>query len=98
MMADELTVRIQLLPEERALILRHGYPFERLEKSLQRWTGSRAVKRIGMSDWELEMLIGEFSKSIAKHLLGPDTEAVIALCERLEYAEQTGDGDLELLF
>lgn len=94
---SELTETIQLLPDERALILKHGYPFERLERQLKRWSTNPAIKRISMSRWELSMLIGEFSKSIAKDLLGPDTEAVIELTGRLEYAEQTGDGDLDVL-
>ena len=94
---SDLTEKIQLLPEERALILQHGYPFERLAKALARWSQSPAVKRISMSRWELEMLIGELSRSFNHGESGADEEAVLALCDRLEYAEQTGDGDLYLL-
>ena len=56
---SELTEKIQLLPEERSLILKHGYLFERLEHQLRRWSTSPAIKRISLSEWELSMLIGE---------------------------------------
>ena len=94
---SDLTEKMQLLPEERALILKHGHPFERLEKALRRWAQSPEVKRISMSRRELEMLIGELSRSFNHGELGADEEAVLALCDRLEDAEQTGDGDLDPL-
>ena len=37
---SDLTEKIQLLPEERELILKHGYPFERLERQ-----GNRTLSR-----------------------------------------------------
>ena len=94
---NDLSHKLQLLPEERTLILKHGYPFERLENSLRRWAKSGAVKRISVSEWELSMLIGELSRSFNHGEAGADEDALIALCDRLEYAEQTGDGDLEML-
>jgi hypothetical protein len=57
-----------------------------LEKALQRWSKGAAIKTIAMSRWELEMLIGKFSKFIAKGLAGPDAAATIELCDRLEHA------------
>ncbi len=94
---SDLTEKIQLLPEERELILKHGHPFERLEKALGRWSTSAAIKTIAMSRWELEMLIGELSRSFNHGEAGGDEDAVLDLCDRLEYAEQTGDGDLDIL-
>ena len=90
-------MKVQLLPEERALILKYGYPFDRLAKALRRWSGSDAIKRISMSDYELEMLIGELSRSINHGEAGSDEDALIELCGRLEYAERYGDGDLDIL-
>ena len=45
-----------------------------------------------MSISELEMLIGELCRSINHEEIGSDEEAVLDLCDRLEYAEKTGDG------
>ena len=50
-----------------------------------------------MSRYELEMLIGELSRTINHGAAGPDEDAVIDLCDRLEYAEQYGDGELDIL-
>jgi hypothetical protein len=89
-----LTERIQLTPEERELILRHGYPFDRLAGALRRHSSIEAIKTISMSAFELDMLIGELSRSLNHGECGQDEDAVIALCERLEYAQHSGDGDL----
>lgn len=93
---SDLTERIQLMPEERELILKYGYPFDRLTKSLRRHASSEAIKTILMSAYELEMLIGELSRSINHS--GRDEDAVIDLCDRLEYAEKYGDGELDILY
>ena len=95
--ARSLTERIQLTPEERELILRHGYPFDRLARALRRHSSSEAIKTISMSEFELDMLIGELSRSFNHGQCGRDEDAILALCDRLEYAQQTGDGDLDIL-
>lgn len=87
---SDLTERIQLTPEERELLLKHGYPFDRLAKSLRRHASSPAITTILMSAYELEMLIGELSRSINHGERGQDEDAVIDLCNRLEYAERWG--------
>lgn len=97
MAARSLTERIQLTPEERELILRYGYPFDRLARALRRHSSSEAIRTISMSSFELDMLIGELSRSFNHGECGHDEEAVIDLCERLEYAQQSGDGDLDIL-
>ena len=97
MAARSLTERIQLTPEERELILRYGYPFDRLARVLRRHSSREAIRTISMSSFELDMLIGELSRSFNHGECGQDEEAVIDLCERLEYAQQSGDGDLDIL-
>lgn len=91
------STKVQLLREERDLILKYGYPFERLAKALRRWSSSHAIKRISMSDYELSTLIGELSRSINNRQAGREEDALIELCDRLEYAERTGDGELDIL-
>ena len=51
-----------------------------------------------MSRYELEMLIGEFVRSFNHDETGADEDAVLELCDRLEYAERTGDGDLDIMW
>ena len=94
---SKLTERIQLTHYDRDLILNHGYPSMRLRKSLQRWPEHQVVRRISMSESELSMLIGELSRSVNHDEVGKDFNEVVDLCERLEYVEQTGDGDLDIL-
>ncbi|MFC1758989.1 hypothetical protein ACFL2H_09510 [Planctomycetota bacterium] len=94
---SKLTERIQLTNYDRDLILKYGYPFERLKKALQRWPDQQAVRRISMSEHELSQLIGELCRSINHNQLGKDFDEVADLCDRLEYAERTGDGDLDML-
>jgi hypothetical protein len=89
---SDLTESIQLSCIDRDLILKYGYPFERLERGLKRWPGQQPVRTIRMNKYELEMLIGELCRSINHEETGPDEEAVHDLCDRLEYAEKTGDG------
>jgi hypothetical protein len=98
LIVSDLTERIQLTPEERELILKYGYPFDRLAKSLRRHASGGAIKTILMSAYELEMLIGELSRSINHGECNHDEDAVIDLCERLEYAEKYGDGELDILY
>ena len=87
-----------MTPEERELILKYGYPFNRLAKSLRRHSSSAAIKTILMSAYELEMLIGELSRSINHRECSQFEDAVIDLCDRLEYAEKYGDGELDILY
>ena len=51
-----------------------------------------------MTRYELELLIGELTRSYNHDETGQDEEAVLDLCDRLEYAERTGDGDLDILW
>ena len=51
-----------------------------------------------MSRYELEMLIGELCRSFNHDETGADEDAVLDLCDRLEYAERTGDGDLDIMW
>src|SRR6056297_2381960 len=56
------------------------------------------LRRVGMTRVELEWLIGDLSHSCVKGKAGSDVEAVADLCDHLEYAQRTGDGDLDILW
>lgn len=94
----ELTERIQLTIEHRDLILKYGYVSGRLEASLRRWPRDQVIRRVGMTRVELHLLIGDLSHSCVKGKAGRDAEAVADLCDHLEYAQRTGDGDLDILW
>ena len=89
-----LTERIELTREHRDLILKYGYVSGRLEAALRRWPDAQAIRRVGMTRVELHWLIGDLSHVCVKDKAGRDLEAVADLCDHLEYAQQTGDGDL----
>jgi hypothetical protein len=71
---------------------------ERLAKALRRWPKDHLIRRVAMSRFELDMLIEELSRSFNHDATGADEEDVLDLCDRLEYAERTGDGDLDILW
>ena len=92
----ELTARIELTREHRDLILKYGYVSGRLEASLRRWPKGQPICRVRMTRVELAWLMGDLSHSCVKGKAGGDLEAVADLCEHLEYAQQTDDGDLDI--
>lgn len=94
-MAD-LTERIELTSHHRDLILKYGYVSGRLEAALRRWPAGQAIRRMGLTGGELHLLIGDLSYSCNHDKTGSDLDAVLDLCEHLEYAQRTGDGDLDL--
>lgn len=94
---DREVIEIQLTPQERSLILRHGYPFEQIEQALKACQSSRDIEIIPMDLFELERLIGDLSISINDMHGGALQSKLMDLCDRLEAAEKYGDGMLEEL-
>lgn len=91
------TIDIQLTPTERSLLLRYGYPFAQIEQALKTCSASKAVELVPMNRLELERLIGDLSRSINDMNRGKLQNQLITLCDRLEAAEQYGDGMLDTL-
>ncbi len=94
---DRDVVEIPLTPEERSLILRHGYPFEQIEQGLKACESSRNVEIIPVDLFELERLIGDLCISINDMKDGALQRKLLDLCDRLEAAAKYGDGILEEL-
>lgn len=86
-------IDVQLTPEERALIFRCGYPFERIMAALEACDDSQ-IEVVALDAFELERLIGDLSISINDMERGNLQTQLFELCERLELAERTGDGML----
>ena len=94
-MAREM-IDMQLTANERSLLLRYGYPFDQIREALEACASSADIEIVSMDSFELERLIGDVSISINQMKGGRAVQSqLLDLCERLEYAEQTGDGMLE---
>ena len=90
-MASE-KISIDLLPDERALLLKWTYPFADLESQLKSFGSSEGIATVTISPYFLELLIGDLKHAIVDR--GCRDAATLELCDRLEYVEQTGDGEL----
>jgi len=90
------TIDIQLTPTERSLLLRYGYPFAQIEQALKARSDSKAIEIVPMDRFELERLIGDLSRSINDMNGGRLQDQLLTLCDRLEGAEQYGDGMMEM--
>jgi hypothetical protein len=90
-------IEIPLTPAERSLLLRYGYPFEQIERSLKACKASGDVEIVPMDRFELEHLIGNVCRSINHMTGGATQDQLLDLCDRLEAAEQYGDGMLDVL-
>jgi hypothetical protein len=90
-------IEIQLTPEERSLILQYGYPFEQIEAALKALQESCEIEIVPLDRFELERLIGDLCFSINKKTSGSLQNRLLDLCDRLEAAEQYGEGMLDEL-
>jgi hypothetical protein len=91
-------LEIQLLPEERKLLLKYGYPFEDERKQLEAMVKSnQIIETLVVSRFYLNQLIGNLCHSINKRTKGKTQAELSELCDRLEYAERWGDGELDIM-
>ena len=90
-------IEVELSPEERSLILRYGYPFDRIKQVLEAHQKSRTIEIVLLDAFEFERLIGDLSMSINDMASGALQNRLLDLCDRLEAAEQYGDGMLDEL-
>ena len=71
--------------------------FERIEQALKACASSRDIEIVPMDRFELERLIGDVCRSINQMKSGATQNRLLELCDRLEYAEESGDGMLDTL-
>ena len=90
-------IDVQLLSEERALLLEYGYPFSRIEEALKKYESGDAIEIVSLDRLELGRMIGDLCYSINKRTSGVVQDQLIHLCDRLEAAERYGDGMLDVL-
>ena len=90
------TIDIELTPKERALILRYGYPFDQIKQALLAVSSSKRIETVSLDAFEVDRLIGDLCRSINHEEGGLAVQAQLdELCSRIEYAQRTGDGELE---
>ena len=91
-MSAEDEIEIELLPAERAILLRWTYPFQDMERQLKAFSSSDDIETVTISSFYLQRLIGDLCHAIAKRKCR--NKDVIELCDRLEYIDSSGDGRL----
>ena len=95
-MVDCEAIEIELLPEERKLLLEYGYPFPDAKAQLEEHAPSDDVEVLTISRFYLNQMIGDLSYSINKRTKGRIQSELIDLCDRLENADRYGDGELDV--
>jgi hypothetical protein len=92
---DEM-LKLELLPEEQHLLLKYAYPFESEKKQLKKLIARGGVGTLTIKPYYLSLMIGDLCYSINKRTKGRIQDALSELCDRLEYLEATGDGELDI--
>jgi hypothetical protein len=89
----------EFTPRERALILRYGYSFDQIKEALQAVASSKRIEIVSLDEFEVERLIGDLCRSINHEEGCPRIQLELdELCSRIEYAQRTGDGELDALW
>jgi len=92
-------IDIELTPRERRLLLRYGYPFDQIKQALLSVSSSKRIERLSFDEYEVERLIGDLCRSINHEEGGLRIQAELdELCTRIEYAQETGDGNVDSLW
>ena len=87
-------IKIQLLPRERAAILRANfYVRDEVEAQLQASATSGKVETIIFSGADVHLLAGDLNHAIVKR--GCRAEDIIDLSDRFDYIHDTSDGSLD---
>ena len=92
-------IDIELTPRERKLILRHGYPFDQIKHALLAVSSSKRIECVSLDELVVERLIGDLCRSINHEEGGLAVQTQLNdHCNRIEHAQQTGDGDVDALW
>ena len=87
-------IRIELLPHERAAILRANfYVRDEVEEQLEAHATSSSVETIIFSGADVHLLAGDLNHAIVKR--GCRDEDIINLSDRFDYINDTSDGSLD---
>jgi hypothetical protein len=84
-------IQLELLPWEREVLLKWNYTPE-VRTQLEALVSSQDVETITITRVDLQWLASDLTHAIVKR--GCRDDAAYDLSERLDYAEQSGDGSL----
>jgi len=91
-MTERPQITLELLPHERAALLKWNYTPE-VREQLEAYASSDDVETIVLTPVDVRWLASDLTHAIVKR--GCRDEDVYELSERLDYVEQSGDGSLE---
>lgn len=90
-MAGRQVIKLELLPHERAALLKWNYTPE-VREQLEACASSDDVATIRLTPTDIRWLAGDLTHAIVKG--GCRDEDVFDLSERLDYVDESGDGSL----
>jgi hypothetical protein len=86
-------IRLELLPHERAALLKGNFTIDQVRAQLEACASSEDVETIRMTAVDVNWLASDLTHAIVKR--GCQDQDVIDLSERLDYVDDTGDGSLD---
>jgi hypothetical protein len=86
-------IRLELLPHERAALLKGNFTIDEVRAQLQARASSEDVETIKMTSVDVHLLACDLTHAIVKR--GCRDQDIIDLSERLDYVDGSGDGTLD---
>ena len=88
-------IRLELLPHERAALLRGKFTIDQVRAQLEACASSEDIETITMTSVDVNWLASDLTHAIVKR--GCRDQDIMDLSERLDYVHDTGDGSLDSL-
>ena len=86
-------IKVQLLPHERAALLKGHFTIDDVQDQLKACAASRVVETITFTASDILFLASDLTHAIVKR--GCRDDVIIDLSERFDYIDDTGDGTLD---
>jgi hypothetical protein len=86
-------IRLELLPHERAALLKANFTIDQVRAQLEACASSEDIETIRMTAVDVHWLASDLTHAIVKR--GCRDQDLIDLSERLDYVDDSGDGSLE---
>jgi hypothetical protein len=86
-------INVELLPHERAALLKGNFTLDEVFEQLQGCASSRHVETITFTATDVHFLASDLTHAIVKR--GCRDQDILDLSERFDYVDETGDGSLD---
>lgn len=86
-------IRLELLPHERAALLKGNFTIDEVRNQLETHALSKDIETISMTSVDVNWLASDLTHAIVKQ--GCRDQDIIELSERLDYVDESGDGSLD---